>query len=140
MIAGEPARFDPRWLDVGIHPGGGHLWRLIQRIGTQGAAALVLCGDTLTGAEAVPPAWPGVAYPMRSACRRLQARHASRGPVPAELVARTKESLAPDSRSRDAPEHAMALELEAQEWSMDQPEFPDAVKQIQAAIAARSNS
>src|ERR1700739_165688 len=52
VIAGEGARFDPRFLDVGIHPGGGHLWRLVQRIGVQGAAALSLLGDTLTGAEA----------------------------------------------------------------------------------------
>ena len=39
ILAAPSARFDPRWLDVGIHPGGGHLWRLFQRVGTQGAAA-----------------------------------------------------------------------------------------------------
>jgi enoyl-CoA hydratase len=33
VIAGESARFDPRFLDIGIHPGGGHLWRLAQRVG-----------------------------------------------------------------------------------------------------------
>src|ERR1700734_3524553 len=40
VIAAESASFDPRFLDVGIHPGGGHLWRLVQRVGVQGAAAL----------------------------------------------------------------------------------------------------
>ena len=53
VLATPDARFDPRFLDVGIHPGGGHLWRLRERIGRQGAAALVLCGDVLTGEEAV---------------------------------------------------------------------------------------
>src|SRR5260221_14608399 len=32
VIAGEGARFDPRFLDIGIHPGGGHMWRLAQRV------------------------------------------------------------------------------------------------------------
>ena len=36
ILAAPGARFDPRWLDVGIHPGGGHLWRLAQRIGAAG--------------------------------------------------------------------------------------------------------
>src|SRR5580692_6166608 len=40
ILAAPGARFDPRWLDVGIHPGGGHLYRLAERIGPQGAAAL----------------------------------------------------------------------------------------------------
>jgi enoyl-CoA hydratase len=53
VLTTEQARFDPRFLDVGIHPGGGHLWRLSSRVGMQGAAALVLCGDTLDGVEAV---------------------------------------------------------------------------------------
>src|ERR1700712_2554537 len=44
ILTSPGARFDPRWLDVGIHPGGGHLWRLAERIGPQGAAALVLFG------------------------------------------------------------------------------------------------
>ncbi|MBL7512141.1 enoyl-CoA hydratase/isomerase family protein, partial [Frankia sp. CN4] len=52
VLASPSATFDPRFLDVGIHPGGGHLWRLAHRVGPQGAAALVLCGDRLTGAEA----------------------------------------------------------------------------------------
>ncbi len=34
------SKFDVRFLDVGIHPGGGQLWRLRQLLGRQGAAAL----------------------------------------------------------------------------------------------------
>ena len=40
ILASPEARFDPRFLDIGIHPGGGHLWRLEQRVGRQAAAAL----------------------------------------------------------------------------------------------------
>ena len=40
VVAGTSARFDPRFLDVGIHPGGGHLFLLQQRVGRQGAREL----------------------------------------------------------------------------------------------------
>ena len=50
---GSPkARFDPRFMDLGIHPGGGHLWRMERLVGRQAAAALVLFGESLTGEEA----------------------------------------------------------------------------------------
>ncbi len=49
----RPARnWTVRFLDVGIHPGGGQLWRLRQLLGGQGAAALTLFGEVLNGEEA----------------------------------------------------------------------------------------
>jgi enoyl-CoA hydratase len=137
ILAAPGARFDPRWLDVGIHPGGGHLWRLAQRIGAQGAAALVLCGDTLDGTEAAATglAWRCVPdEELIPLAMKLATRAAGR---PRELVARTKASLRAGLQL-SSPEHAMALELEAQEWSMDQPGFADRVREIQASLAARS--
>ena len=53
IVCSPSARFETRFLDVGLHPGGGHLWQLRQRIGRQGAAALSLFGETLEGEEAV---------------------------------------------------------------------------------------
>ena len=53
IVVSDEASFDPRFLDVAIHPGGGHLWLLSQRVGRQGAAAMVLCGDVLGGEDAV---------------------------------------------------------------------------------------
>ena len=49
IVAGESARFDTRFLQLGIHPGGGHTWMLQRRIGAQAAAAMVLFGATLDG-------------------------------------------------------------------------------------------
>jgi enoyl-CoA hydratase len=136
ILAAPGARFDPRWLDVGIHPGGGHLWRLTQRIGAQGAAALVLCGDTLDGTEAAAAglAWRCVPDDeLLPLAMKLARRAAGR---PRELVARTKASLRAGLQL-SSPEHAMALELEAQEWSMDQPGFADRIRKIQASLKAR---
>jgi enoyl-CoA hydratase/carnithine racemase len=136
VIAAESARFDPRFLDVGIHPGGGHLWRLVQRIGVQGAAAVVLLGDTLTGAEAQAHglAWRCVPDADVESVALALAKRASERSAP--LVRRTKQTLQA-TLSVGSFEEAFALELDAQEWSVNQPEFADTVRRIQADIVAR---
>jgi enoyl-CoA hydratase len=136
ILTAPSARFDPRWLDVGIHPGGGHLWRLSERIGTQGAAALVLCGDVLDGEEAAARglAWRCVAEEeLLPLAMKFAARAAGRS---RPLVRRTKTTLQATSQL-DTAGQAMAVELEAQEWSMDQPGFADRVRKIQASLGAR---
>jgi enoyl-CoA hydratase len=136
ILTSPGARFDPRWLDVGIHPGGGHLWRLAERIGPQGAAALVLFGDTLNGEEAAALglAWRCVPEDELMPLAMKFARRAAGRPH--DLVRRTKVSLHASTQINTANQ-AMALELEAQEWSMDQPGFADRVREIQASLAAR---
>jgi hypothetical protein len=44
------------------------------------------------------------------------------------------------SESMLEPTEAESLELEAQRWSMEQPEFDDRVRSIQAQIGRRSQS
>lgn len=127
------ARFDPRFLDVGIHPGGGHLQRLWERVGRQGAAALSLCGDRLTGEEAAAAglAWRCVAAAdLADTADRFAARVASRPP---ELVRRTKESLVRSSPAVD-PAEAQAVEREAQEWSMAEPFFAERVAELRTRV------
>jgi enoyl-CoA hydratase len=133
VLAAESARFDPRFLDVGIHPGGGHLWRLAARIGEQGAAALTIFGDTLTGAEAaaVGLAWRCVPdAELASLADALARRVAGRSP---ELVRRTKATLRA-SRALTDPADAARLELEAQEWSVGRPFYRQTVAAIRARI------
>ena len=52
-VVGDSGRFDTRFLDLGIHPGGGHTWMLRRIVGPQTASALVLFGQVLGAAEAV---------------------------------------------------------------------------------------
>jgi len=135
VIAGESARFDPRFLDVGIHPGGGHLWRLARRVGPQGAAALVLCGDTLTGPEAVGAGLAWRCVPdgeVLGTALRLARRAAARSP---ELVRRTKETLRATTGYGQAVE-AAALELRAQQWSVEQPHFTETVRALRERIGS----
>src|SRR5690606_30490026 len=51
-LAGQSARFDTRFLQLGVHPGGGHTWMMRNAVGPQAAAAMVLFGEVLDGAEA----------------------------------------------------------------------------------------
>ncbi|HEY4378516.1 MAG TPA: enoyl-CoA hydratase-related protein, partial [Acidimicrobiales bacterium] len=51
-LAGRSARFDTRFLQLGIHPGGGHTWMFRRIAGPQATAAAVLFGEVLDGAEA----------------------------------------------------------------------------------------
>lgn len=135
VIATPGARFDPRFLDVGIHPGGGHLFRLAARVGAQGAAAMVLCGDTLTGQEAVDHglAWRCVAESeLEQTVMSLATRAAQRPP---RLVRRTKETLIRSLTLTDA-DAAFAVELQAQQWSMTQPEFAEALARVRARITS----
>ena len=52
-VAGVSARFDTRFLKIGLHPGGGHTWMLERAVGPQAAAAMVLLGVTIDGPRAV---------------------------------------------------------------------------------------
>jgi enoyl-CoA hydratase len=137
VIAGESARFDPRFLDIGIHPGGGHMWRLARRVGPQGAAALVLCGDVLTGQEAVAAGLAWRCVPDSSVLEvalRLARRAAGRSP---ELVRRAKQVLRATTGYDVAAPAAVSLELEAQQWSVEQPYFEETVRALRARIGAR---
>ena len=52
-VASEQARFDPRFVKIGLHPGGGHTWMLERAVGPQAAAAMVLFGAPVDGRKAV---------------------------------------------------------------------------------------
>jgi enoyl-CoA hydratase len=134
VITSPLARFDIRFLDVGIHPGGGHLWRLQRRVGDQGAAALVLFGETLDGREAVGAglAWRCVENAdLESVAIELAQRAAER---PRALVSRTKASLRASESILD-PAEAFDLELDAQRWSINQPDFKERIRAVKRRMA-----
>jgi enoyl-CoA hydratase len=138
ILASASARFDSRFLDIGMHPGGAHLWRLRQRVGNQGTAAMVLFGEVLTGPEAaaVGLAWRCVEdADLQGAAMNLARRAASRSP---ELVARTKRTIR--SAGGSDVDAAFGEELEAQRWSMEQPGFKESVRRMQQKIEERKRS
>jgi enoyl-CoA hydratase/carnithine racemase len=137
VVAARSATFDPRFLDIGIHPGGGHLWRMRQRVGEQGTAALVLCGDVLTAEEAQERGliWRCVEdAELLDVVGRLAAKVVSRSP---EVVRRTKATLR-IMRGLTDPKMAAEIEQIAQEWSMRQPAFTEAVARLRERIRGHS--
>ncbi|HEX2290576.1 MAG TPA: enoyl-CoA hydratase-related protein, partial [Pseudonocardiaceae bacterium] len=58
-LAGPGASFDARFLQLGIHPGGGMTWLVQRAAGPQTAAAMALFGEPLDAQEAVRT---GLAY------------------------------------------------------------------------------
>jgi enoyl-CoA hydratase len=133
-IAARSARFDSRFLDLGLHPGGGHTWMLRRLLGPQGAAAVVLLGEALDGEEA---ARRGLAWrvvddgEVVDASVRLAARAAA---APPGMVRRLKDTL---RRVEAIDEHgaAVELELEPQLWTATQPEFRERLAALKARIA-----
>jgi enoyl-CoA hydratase len=51
-LAGPRAKFDARFLQLGLHPGGGYTWMAQRVLGPQGAAAVTLFGEAVDAAEA----------------------------------------------------------------------------------------
>jgi len=51
-LAGERAKFDTRFLQIGIHPGGGHTWMMRRILGPQATFATVVFGEVVDGREA----------------------------------------------------------------------------------------
>ena len=132
-LAGRSARFDTRFLDLGIHPGGGHTWMLRRIVGPQAAMAMVVFGQRLDGeqAERVGLAWRCVDDDELLAASIEMAARAADGPP--ELTRRIKATIRDVA---DLDEHADAVERELgdQLWSMDQPAFAERLAQLQARI------
>lgn len=123
-IAAESARFVPRFLELGIHPGGGHTWMLQRILGPQGTLATAVFADELDGAEAarVGLAWRCVSDDqLMEEATRLAAGAAG---APREVALRVKEEA---MGMGDVATHAEAVdrELEAQLWSLGLPHFAD---------------
>jgi enoyl-CoA hydratase len=133
ILASPQARFDPRFMDLGIHPGGGHLWRLQRLVGRQAAAAMVIFGDALSGEEAarVGLAWRCIADDELLATAVAMAHRAA--DRPRELVIRAKAVL-DASATVDTGADAFELEFPHQEWSMQQDAFLERLDELRARL------
>jgi len=134
VIAAESAKFDSRFLQIGLGPGGGHTWRLVNNIGVQATKAMVLFGEVLDGRRAaeVGVAWKCVPNDeLLSAAEEMAARAAK---APREVLMRTKDTIH-RTLAIDESDEAIDNELDTQVWSMSQPAFVDMVSSLKARIS-----
>ena len=136
-LAGASARFDTRFLQLGLHPGGGHTWMMRRIAGPAGhrGRGAVRRGARRRGGGA---GRAGVALRRRRPAARHGARDGRprRGRAAGPLARRIKATIATmaDVATHDA---AVDVELEAQVWSMDQPEFAERLAAVQDRISSR---
>ena len=133
-LAGRSARFDTRFLKLGLHPGGGHTWMLRRLAGEQTAAAMVLFGEVLGGAEAVAAGLAWRCVDDEALLERARALAARAAEVPPALVRRAKETIAAMADVADH-EEAVHVELTAQLWSLQQPEFAERLAAMRERIS-----
>jgi enoyl-CoA hydratase len=135
-LAARRARFDTRFLQLGLHPGGGHTWMFRRIAGPQAVAATVLFGEVLDGAEAerVGLVWRCVADEELLPLAQTMAERAAAAPH--ELVGKVKATIA-DMANMGDHEAAVDRELEPQVWSIEQPAFRERVAALQAKITSR---
>lgn len=137
-IAGPGARFDARFLQLGIHPGGGMTWMLQRAVGKQRATAMTLFGEVLDGPGAVSA---GLALRLVEGEHQdlVDAAIALAGPAaaaPRELVVTIKRSMA---HTRELTEHADAVdaELVPQVASIESPEFAERLAAMRTRISSK---
>jgi enoyl-CoA hydratase len=136
VVAAESARFDSRFLQIGLGPGGGHTWRLRNNIGLQATKAMVLFGEVLDGERAaeIGLAWKCVPDDELLASAEELASKAAR--APRELLMRTKDTVHRTLGITDG-DAAIDNELDTQVWSMGEPAFVDMVASLKARIAEK---
>jgi enoyl-CoA hydratase len=131
-LAGPRARFDSRFLDLGLHPGGGYTWMTQRILGPQGAAAATLFIDVLDAKEAerVGLVWRAVEDPVAAAIE-MASRAAA---APRELAITTKRTLRATA-NLDSQADALEVEIRSQVASLDSPAFAERLAALKAKVS-----
>jgi enoyl-CoA hydratase len=135
-LTGRSARFDTRFLQLGLHPGGGHTWMFRRITGPQAVFASVVFGEVLSGEEAerCGLAWRCVDDDALLDTAATLARYAA--DAPRELVVRVKETIR-DMADIGTQTDAVERELGPQVWSVQQPAFQERLAALRAKITSR---
>jgi enoyl-CoA hydratase len=135
-IAGRSAKFDTRFLQIGIHPGGGHTWMLRRIAGPQAAMAAVIFGQVMDGTEAERVGLVHRCVEDADLLATAQAYARTAAAAPRELVITTKATI---QAMADVDNHpaAVARELEPQLWSTRQPWFAERLAALQSRISKK---
>lgn len=135
-VAGKSARFDSRFLQLGLHPGGGNTWMQLRIAGLQTTMATVALGEVLDGEAALRAGlvWKCVDDDALIVTARELATKAAQAPK--ELLVSMKQTILGIG---EVSTHAEAVEFELgpQVWSTRQPWFRERLAALQAKISKR---
>jgi len=136
-IAARRAKFDTRFLQLGLHPGGGHTWMFRRIAGPQATMAAVVFGEVMDGAEAERV---GLVHrcvdddQLLATAQTMAARAAS---APRELAITVKATIQTMADIETHPE-AVQTELVPQLWSTQQPWFAERIAAVQQRIGSKA--
>ncbi|VVJ24100.1 Enoyl-CoA hydratase (EC [Amycolatopsis camponoti] len=135
-LAGPRAKFVARFLELGLHPGGGMTWMTQRLAGPQQAAAMTLFGQPLDADAAVRAglALKVVEGDLIDAALELAAPAVA---APREALLATKRSLR-TTASLAAHADAVDVEIEPQLASLASPEFAERLEAMRARIRSHS--
>jgi enoyl-CoA hydratase len=135
-LAARRARFDTRFLQIGIHPGGGHTWMFRRIAGPQATMAAVVFGEVLDGAEAERVGLVHRCVDDDQLALAAQTMAARAAQAPRQLVIAAKQTIADMA---DIAHHSDAVqrELEPQLWSTRQPWFQERIAKLQSEISSK---
>jgi enoyl-CoA hydratase len=135
-LVGPRARFDARFLQLGLHPGGGMTWMLQRIVGPQTAMAMTVLGQTVdaTAAERTGLAFRTVDGDHDALVAAAVTLAAPAVAAPRELVLSTKRTL---RTTAALTQHAEAVETElvAQLTSMQSPAFTELLTAMREKIS-----
>jgi len=136
VVAAESAKFDSRFLQIGLGPGGGHTWRLRNITDLQTVKAMVLFGEVLDGARAAEVGLAWRCVPNDELLATAEALAAKAANAPRELLMRTKDTIHRTSSITES-DAAIDNELDTQVWSMGEPAFVDMVSSLKSRISGK---
>lgn len=138
-LAARRAKFDTRFLDLGLHPGGGHTWMLRNAVGPQTASAMVLFGQILDGEAAAEAGLVWKCVDDEALLDEAVALAARAATGPRELVTEVKRTMA-DMAGISVHGEAVDRELDPQVWSVEQPWFAERLAALRTRITSRAES
>jgi enoyl-CoA hydratase len=134
-LAGPKARFVARFLELGLHPGGGMTWMLQNAVGIQRATAMTLFGEVLDApaAEAAGLTMRTVEGDHDQLMRAALDLAAPAAEAPREALLATKRSM---RRTRGLTDHEEAVntEIVPQLASLESAEFAERLAKMRAKI------
>lgn len=135
-LAATRARFDTRFLQIGLHPGGGHTWMQRRIVGPQTAMAAVVFGQVLDGPEAERVGLVYRCVPDDELLEAAQAFAAGAAAAPRPLAILVKQTIR-DMAEVASHDEAVARELEPQLWTVQQPWFEERIASLKAKITSK---
>jgi enoyl-CoA hydratase len=132
-LAGPRAKFDARFLQLGLHPGGGYTWMAQRVLGAQGAAAVTLFGEAVDAAEAERI---GLVHRVADDVVAAAVEMASRAAAANRELAVTTKATMRLTAGMTAQSDAVDVEVRAQAESVRSDDFRERLAALQKRISS----